>query len=189
MNTAGYPVASMVNAKGMVDEQHPNYIGTYWGQVSSAYAAEIVESADAYLASGPTFNDYTTCGWTLLLKEAKVGAGHGIDNGMRMKATALERSDPLEAHGKTPAAPTATGRCSWKGIEVSAIATNRLAQCCAYTHARLAFGFFAASIGDCRVTSNVIAREDCAWCCGAALWLSCEFCVRIDTCSLSVCRW
>lgn len=52
MNTAGYPVATMVNAKGMVDEQHPNYIGTYWGQVSTAYAAETVESADAYLVAG-----------------------------------------------------------------------------------------------------------------------------------------
>ena len=29
MNAAGYPVATMVNAKGMVDEQHPCYIGTY----------------------------------------------------------------------------------------------------------------------------------------------------------------
>ena len=41
-------------------------------QVSTAYAAEIVESADAYLVAGPTFNDYTTCGWTLLLKSEKV---------------------------------------------------------------------------------------------------------------------
>lgn len=29
VNAAGYPVATMVNAKGMVDEQHPCYIGTY----------------------------------------------------------------------------------------------------------------------------------------------------------------
>lgn len=41
MNAAGYPVATMVNAKGMVDEQHPNYIGTYWGQVSNIDAVQI----------------------------------------------------------------------------------------------------------------------------------------------------
>jgi TPP-dependent 2-oxoacid decarboxylase len=28
MNAAAYPVATMVNAKGMVDEQHQCYIGT-----------------------------------------------------------------------------------------------------------------------------------------------------------------
>ena len=33
MDAAAYPVCHMVNAKGMVDEQHKNFIGTYWGQV------------------------------------------------------------------------------------------------------------------------------------------------------------
>lgn len=71
-NAAGYPMAAMVNAKGMVDEQHPNFIGTYWGQVSTAYAAETVESADAYLIAGAVLNDYTTTGWTLLLKDERM---------------------------------------------------------------------------------------------------------------------
>lgn len=144
MDAAAYPVCHMVNAKGMVDEQHKNFIGTYWGQVrfwapaathlsppppppptpplhggdppaegahcrgqgpgpsvagpasgahqraasmrvaavrqgwagrgaqvSSPYCAEIVESADAYLVAGPTFNDYTTTGWTLLMTAKK----------------------------------------------------------------------------------------------------------------------
>jgi TPP-dependent 2-oxoacid decarboxylase len=44
----------------------------YWGQVSTAYAAETVESADAYLLAGAVFNDYTTTGWTLLMKDTKV---------------------------------------------------------------------------------------------------------------------
>lgn len=41
-------------------------------QVSTAYAAEIVESADAYVLAGPIFNDYTTTGWSLLLKSEKM---------------------------------------------------------------------------------------------------------------------
>lgn len=40
-------------------------------QVSSPYCAETVESSDAYLVAGPTFNDYTTTGWTLLLTPQK----------------------------------------------------------------------------------------------------------------------
>mmetsp|Transcript_17263 Transcript_17263/g.51667 ORF Transcript_17263/g.51667 Transcript_17263/m.51667 type:complete len:571 (-) Transcript_17263:327-2039(-) len=72
MNASQYPVCHMVNAKGMVDEQHKNFIGTYWGQVSTPYCAETVESADAYLVVGPTFNDYTTTGWTLLMTSKKM---------------------------------------------------------------------------------------------------------------------
>ena len=37
VNAADYPTAAMVNAKGMVDEQHPTFIGTYWGQVNFSF--------------------------------------------------------------------------------------------------------------------------------------------------------
>ena len=43
--------------------------------MSTAYCAETVESADVYLVAGPTFNDYTTTGWTLLMKDSKVCSG------------------------------------------------------------------------------------------------------------------
>ena len=68
---SGYPVAIMPSAKGMFPEQHPRFIGTYWGAVSSAFCAEIVESADAYLFAGPIFNDYSSVGYSLLLKKEK----------------------------------------------------------------------------------------------------------------------
>ncbi len=64
-----YPVAIQPSAKGMVDETAPRFIGIYWGQVSTPYCAETVESADAYVFCGPIFNDYTTVGYSLLLKE------------------------------------------------------------------------------------------------------------------------
>ncbi|AES79534.1 pyruvate decarboxylase [Medicago truncatula] len=44
---------------------------TYWGAVSTAFCAEIVESADAYLFAGPIFNDYSSVGYSLLLKKEK----------------------------------------------------------------------------------------------------------------------
>ena len=55
---SGYAVATMPSGKGQVRETLPNFIGTYWGAVSSPYTSEIVESADAYIFAGPIFNDY-----------------------------------------------------------------------------------------------------------------------------------
>jgi pyruvate decarboxylase len=60
--SSGYALAAMPDAKGFVSEQHPNYIGIYWGPVSSPGCGEIVESSDLYFFIGPNFNDYTTVG-------------------------------------------------------------------------------------------------------------------------------
>lgn len=48
------------------------YIGVYWAQISSEGVCEAVESADAYLFIGPTFNDYSTCAFSTLLSKAKM---------------------------------------------------------------------------------------------------------------------
>ncbi|PIN11293.1 Thiamine pyrophosphate-requiring enzyme [Handroanthus impetiginosus] len=70
-DSCGYPLAVMPSAKGLVPEHHPHFIGTYWGAVSTAFCAEIVESADAYLLAGPIFNDLSSVGYSLLLKKEK----------------------------------------------------------------------------------------------------------------------
>ncbi|CAH9074049.1 unnamed protein product [Cuscuta epithymum] len=70
-DASGYAMAVMPSAKGLVPEQHPQFIGTYWGAVSTAFCGEIVESADAYLFAGPIFNDYSSVGYSLLLKKEK----------------------------------------------------------------------------------------------------------------------
>ncbi|KAK3445009.1 hypothetical protein EUGRSUZ_A00548 [Eucalyptus grandis] len=70
-DACGFPVAVMPSAKGLVPEHHPHFIGTYWGVVSTAFCAEIVESADAYLFAGPIFNDYSSLGYSLILKKEK----------------------------------------------------------------------------------------------------------------------
>lgn len=61
-NKTGYALAAMPDAKGFISEKHPNYIGIYWGEVSSNGCAEIVNSSDCYLLVGPNENDYTTVG-------------------------------------------------------------------------------------------------------------------------------
>ncbi|KAF7845311.1 pyruvate decarboxylase 2 [Senna tora] len=70
-DACGYALAVMPSAKGLVPENHPHFIGTYWGAVSTAFCAEIVESADAYLFAGPIFNDYCSVGYSHLLKKDK----------------------------------------------------------------------------------------------------------------------
>jgi len=70
-NASEYAVAAMPNAKGFFDEQHPSYMGIYWGSVSSPGCADIVESSDMYLYAGPMFTDYTTVGHSALIDENK----------------------------------------------------------------------------------------------------------------------
>ncbi|CAM0907474.1 unnamed protein product [Alopecurus aequalis] len=70
-DASGYAVATMPSAKGMVAETLPRFLGTYWGAVSTAFCAEIVESADAYVFAGPIFNDYSSVGYSFLLKKEK----------------------------------------------------------------------------------------------------------------------
>ncbi|XP_031268262.1 pyruvate decarboxylase 1 [Pistacia vera] len=70
-DASGYPVAVMPSGKGMVPEHHPQFIGTYWGAVSTSFCGEIVESADAYVFVGPIFNDYSSVGYSLLIKKEK----------------------------------------------------------------------------------------------------------------------
>lgn len=70
-DASGYAVAVMPSAKGLVPEYHPRFIGTYWGAVGTPFCGEIVESADAYLFAGPIFNDYSSVGYSLLLKKEK----------------------------------------------------------------------------------------------------------------------
>lgn len=72
MDASDYAVVSMADAKGIVPENHPNYIGTYWGPVSSPGTNEIVESANMYLFAGPRFTDYTTCGFSALINPQKL---------------------------------------------------------------------------------------------------------------------
>ena len=60
----GCAVAVMPNAKGFFPEDHPQYAGIYWGEVSTPGCQAIVDWADLVVAAGPVFSDYTTVGWS-----------------------------------------------------------------------------------------------------------------------------
>ncbi len=87
-----YALAAMPDAKGFVSEEHPYYIGIYWGPISSPGCVAIVESSDLYLFVGPNFNDYTTVGHVcninpkkaIILDEGKVSVCGQVYTGVTM---------------------------------------------------------------------------------------------------------
>ncbi|KUJ08317.1 pyruvate decarboxylase [Mollisia scopiformis] len=62
----GCSVAVQPAAKGFFPEDHPQFVGIFWGQVSTLAADSIVHWADAIICAGTVFNDYSTVGWTAL---------------------------------------------------------------------------------------------------------------------------
>lgn len=72
IEASGYAVAMMPNAKGFFPEEHPNFVGIYWGPVSSPGTEAAVESADVYLFAGPVLSDYVSCGHTIEISPKKL---------------------------------------------------------------------------------------------------------------------
>ncbi|XP_010553236.1 PREDICTED: pyruvate decarboxylase 2-like [Tarenaya hassleriana] len=108
-DASGYALAVMPSAKGLVPENHPHFIGTYWGAVSTPFCEEIVESADAYVFAGPIFNDYSSVGYSLLLKKEKaiivqpegVTVGNGPSFGCVLMKDFLSHLAKRLAHNNT----------------------------------------------------------------------------------------
>uniref|UniRef100_A0A7S0VED7 pyruvate decarboxylase n=1 Tax=Polytomella parva TaxID=51329 RepID=A0A7S0VED7_9CHLO len=67
-----FPITMLPDAKGFVPEDHPNFCGIYWGAVSAPCVCEMVESADLVVAVGCVWTDYSTVGYSLLLKNEKM---------------------------------------------------------------------------------------------------------------------
>ncbi len=59
----GCAVAVMPDAKGFFPEEHPQFVGIYWGSVSSPGCDFVVDEADLIIAGGAMYNDYSTVGW------------------------------------------------------------------------------------------------------------------------------
>ena len=68
----GCSVAVMAAAKSFFPEDHPQFIGIYWGEISTPGAREIVDWSDAMVCLGALFNDYSTVGWTAMPSGAGV---------------------------------------------------------------------------------------------------------------------
>ena len=68
----GCAVTVMAAAKSFFPEDHPQFAGIYWGEVSSPGAREIVDWSDSVICVGTIFNDYSTVGWTAMPSGANV---------------------------------------------------------------------------------------------------------------------
>ena len=66
-HASSYAMAVMPGGKGMVPEDHPGFVGLYWGSVSDPGVETLVESADACLLAGTILSDYATTGFTAKL--------------------------------------------------------------------------------------------------------------------------
>ena len=62
----GCAVVLQPAAKGSFPENHAQFAGIFWGQVSTLAADAIVNWADTLLCVGTVFTDYSTVGWTAL---------------------------------------------------------------------------------------------------------------------------
>ncbi|HEY7581078.1 MAG TPA: thiamine pyrophosphate-dependent enzyme [Acetobacteraceae bacterium] len=62
----GCAVTVMAAAKSFFPEDHPQFAGIYWGEISTPGAREIVDWSDSLVCLGTLFNDYSTVGWTAM---------------------------------------------------------------------------------------------------------------------------
>ncbi|CAI6089243.1 unnamed protein product, partial [Clonostachys chloroleuca] len=62
----GCAVVPQPAAKGRFPEDHPQFAGIFWGQVSTLAADAIVNWADVLICIGTVFTDYSTVGWTAM---------------------------------------------------------------------------------------------------------------------------
>ena len=63
-DSLGCSVAVMAAAKSFFPEDHPQFIGIYWGEISSPGVQSVVDWSDSVVCIGALFNDYSTVGWT-----------------------------------------------------------------------------------------------------------------------------
>jgi len=68
----GCAVTVMAAAKSFFPEDHPQFAGIYWGEVSAPGAREIFDWSDSVVCIGTIFNDYSTVGWTAMPSGASV---------------------------------------------------------------------------------------------------------------------
>lgn len=72
LDECGYPVATTVNGKTAIPEEHPGFLGIYEGALSRSEVRDTVEQADCLLSLGAWFTDIATGGFTARLDDARM---------------------------------------------------------------------------------------------------------------------
>lgn len=71
LDATGYPWATMIMGKGLLEETHPQYIGLYNGAMSDDYVRSRIEDADGILTIGTLLSDFNTGGFSAKLDPAR----------------------------------------------------------------------------------------------------------------------
>ncbi|CEI39814.1 Pyruvate decarboxylase [Fusarium venenatum] len=92
----GCAVVLQPAAKGSFPEDHTQFAGIFWGQVSTLGADTIVNWADVLLCIGTVFTDYSTVGWTALPSVPQIIVDmHSVSVATRFYTSGLQLSDFL----------------------------------------------------------------------------------------------
>jgi len=83
----GCAVVLQPAAKGCFPEDHAQFAGIFWGQVSTLAADAMVNWADVLICVGTVFSDYSTVGWTALPSVPQIVAD--------MDSVAVTETDPV----------------------------------------------------------------------------------------------
>jgi pyruvate decarboxylase len=104
----GCAVAVQPAAKGAFPEDHPQFVGIFWGQVSEPPTNAIVNWADGIVCIGTVFTDYATVGWTafpevplLELDMNSVILRHTVFGGVRLKDILVALSKAVAVRSST----------------------------------------------------------------------------------------
>ncbi|CEL94316.1 unnamed protein product [Vitrella brassicaformis CCMP3155] len=69
LEKSGFPYSTMMLAKTVLDEDHPQFIGLYQGAKSRPYVKDRVEKSDCIIVFGEKMTDFNTGGFTASLNE------------------------------------------------------------------------------------------------------------------------
>lgn len=102
------PVATLVMGKSTIDEQHPNFIGTYAGKWFGPETSRIVESADLLLTFGCILDDTNSAAFSIKYDPSKTISVQGDHvkvkraryDGIPMKDLVAALTKAVEPHGQ-----------------------------------------------------------------------------------------
>jgi TPP-dependent 2-oxoacid decarboxylase len=89
---AALPVATFLDAKGVIDEAHPLALGVYQGAIDASETRDVIESADVIVRVGARLSDTLTGGFSARLDDAvtiEIALDHAVIDGERVEDVRL----------------------------------------------------------------------------------------------------
>lgn len=95
---ANLPVATLAMGKGAIDEQHPNFVGTFMGRLINPDTSHVLETADLIIALGTILGDTNTAAYSVALDRSKtIEIQHDHTRVLRARYDDIPMADMLAA--------------------------------------------------------------------------------------------